>query len=64
MKLKARSWLLLLLVFFIAFFLRFYKLDTIPGLLRDEASIGYNAYSVLTTDKDEYGKLLPLTETI
>lgn len=30
-----------------------------PPLLWDEASIGYNAYSILKTGRDEYGKLLP-----
>ncbi len=43
------------------FFLRVYKLDQIPaGFFCDEASIGYNAYSVLTTGKDEYGKPFPV----
>lgn len=31
-----------------------------PPLLWDEASIGYNAYSILKTGKDEYGQFLPL----
>lgn len=31
-----------------------------PPLLWDEASIGYNAYSILETGKDEYGTTLPL----
>ncbi|OGG01336.1 hypothetical protein A2Z33_02900 [Candidatus Gottesmanbacteria bacterium RBG_16_52_11] len=31
-----------------------------PSLSWDEASIGYNAYSILTTGRDEHGKLLPL----
>ncbi len=49
------------LIFFIAVFLRFYKLETIPnGLQQDETSIGYNAYSILTTGKDEYGIRMPL----
>lgn len=30
-----------------------------PAISWDEASIGYNAYSILTTGKDEHGKLLP-----
>ncbi|MGH7246133.1 MAG: ArnT family glycosyltransferase [Candidatus Levyibacteriota bacterium] len=42
-------------------FLRFYKISSIPpGLERDETSIGYNAYSILQTGKDEYGKTFPL----
>lgn len=31
-----------------------------PPLLWDEASLGYNAYSILKTGKDEYGTTLPL----
>src|SRR3990172_3473940 len=31
-----------------------------PSLYWDEASIGYNAYSVLKTGKDEWGEALPL----
>lgn len=31
-----------------------------PGLTWDEAALGYNAYSILETGKDEYGTLLPL----
>ncbi len=38
-----------------------YKLDKIPpGLYVDEANIGYNAYSILKTGKDEYGKSFPV----
>ncbi|MBI2596229.1 glycosyltransferase family 39 protein [Candidatus Daviesbacteria bacterium] len=31
-----------------------------PGLTWDEAAIGYNAYSLLKTGRDEYGQILPL----
>ena len=42
--------------------LRFYRLtDFPPGLYSDEAAYGYNAYSILTTGRDEWGKFLPLT---
>lgn len=51
----------LLFLFFLAFFLRIHKVDTNPPLLVDEASIGYNAYSLLNTGKDEYGTSLPLS---
>lgn len=52
---------LLFLIFFLAFLLRFYKLGEIPnGLYQDESAIGYNAYSLLQTGKDEYAKPLPL----
>ncbi|MEM4230355.1 MAG: glycosyltransferase family 39 protein [Candidatus Pacearchaeota archaeon] len=53
--------ILLILVFFFAFFLRFYKLGEIPnGLYQDESAIGYNAYSILETGRDEHGKFMPL----
>lgn len=35
--------------------------STPPGLTWDEVSLGYNAYSILTTGRDEYGEILPLT---
>lgn len=42
-------------------FLYLYKLDQIPsGFYVDEALTGYNAYSLLQTGKDEYGKLFPI----
>jgi 4-amino-4-deoxy-L-arabinose transferase-like glycosyltransferase len=41
--------------------LRLWKLGSIPpGLTPDEASLGYNAFSILKTGRDEYGELLPL----
>lgn len=50
-----------LLIVALGAFLYFYKLDEIPnGLYVDEAVSGYNAYSVLKTGKDEYGKPFPL----
>lgn len=52
---------LLILILFIASILRFWNLGTIPpGLTPDEASLGYNAYSILLTGKDEHGQLLPI----
>lgn len=51
----------LLAIFAVAFFLRFYKLGEVPnGLYQDETAIGYNAYSILETGKDERGQSLPL----
>lgn len=48
-------------IFILAGILRFYKIDVNPpGLYIDEASIGYNAYSILKTGKDEYGVNYPL----
>lgn len=51
----------LVFILFLASFLRFYQLDTIPhGLYIDEVSIGYNAYSILTKGVDEHGVAYPL----
>src|SRR5579872_3361247 len=48
-------------ILIIAFILRFYKLGQIPPSLDwDENSNAYDAYSILKTGRDEYGKLLPL----
>jgi 4-amino-4-deoxy-L-arabinose transferase-like glycosyltransferase len=53
--------LLLLLIFLLAGFLRVYQLGSVPaGFHADEAAFGYNAYSLLHTMRDEYGKFLPL----
>lgn len=43
-----------------SFVLYSYKLGQIPSVYVDEAVTGYNAYSILKTGKDEYGKLLPI----
>lgn len=52
---------LLIVILAIAAILRFYKLDSYPvSISWDEAAIGYNAYSIAATQKDEYGKKLPL----
>lgn len=40
---------------------RFYKISEIPvSVYWDEASIGYNAYSIIQTGKDEWGEFFPL----
>lgn len=45
----------------LASFLYLYKIETIPpGLSTDEVPNGYNAYSILLTGKDEFGKFLPI----
>ncbi len=52
---------LLFLITLLAFTLRFYKVTEIPPSLNwDEVSIGYNAYSVLQTGKDEWGEVFPV----
>ena len=45
-----RKWLLIGIIV-LAFILRFYRLGSYPAFNADEASIGYNAYSVLLTGK-------------
>lgn len=53
--------LLLIGIVFFAALLRFWDLGKNPPSLNwDEVSIGYNAYSILKTGRDEYGKFLPL----
>ena len=48
-------------VLLIAAFLRLYALAHVPpSPSLDEVSIGYNAYSLLHTGKDEYGNILPM----
>ena len=51
----------LILIICLAAALRFYNLGGNPPSLNwDEASIGYNAYSILKTGRDEFGEKLPL----
>lgn len=48
-------------ILLIAFCVRFINLDNVPPSLNwDEVSIGYNAYSILKTGSDEWGKFIPL----
>lgn len=51
----------LVLIIFLALFLRFWQIDSFPPLNRDEAAIGYNAYSILKTGRDEHREFLPLS---
>lgn len=53
---------LLLFIIILAFVLRFYQLGKNPPSPDwDEVALGYNAYSILKTGRDEYGQFLPLT---
>lgn len=53
--------LLLGFIIFVALILRVVGLGTNPPAISwDEASIGYNAYTILTTGRDEHGRLFPL----
>lgn len=54
---------LIILSFICLFFLitRFYRIDSIPASVYwDEASIGYNAFSIVNTSHDEWGKRFPI----
>lgn len=58
---QKRFSILLVVIFVLAFFLRFYRLGEVPnGLYQDETAIGYNAYSLLQTGRDEHGVPFPL----
>lgn len=50
----------LALVIILAFILRFYRLGDYPAFNADEAAIGYNAYSLIQTGKDEHGNSWPI----
>ncbi|MCX6816987.1 MAG: hypothetical protein NTZ93_03915 [Candidatus Beckwithbacteria bacterium] len=53
--------IIVIAIFILALGLRVYKLSlSPPGLYADEASIGYNAYSILKTGKDEHGVAWPI----
>lgn len=57
-----KFFLLFFLILFVGILLRTYKVSEIPpGVNRDEASIGYTAYSILMTGKDEYEKGYPIS---
>lgn len=48
-------------ILFVGVFFRFYNLASVPpSPTVDEVSIGYNAYSILNTGRDEYGNFLPI----
>jgi 4-amino-4-deoxy-L-arabinose transferase-like glycosyltransferase len=54
--------ILLIFILLLAFLLRFWQLGyNPPSLDWDEASLGYNAYSLLINGKDEYGNVWPLS---
>ncbi|MBI3103900.1 glycosyltransferase family 39 protein [Candidatus Daviesbacteria bacterium] len=58
LMMKNRLLLLIIIVFLIT---RLIKISEIPlSVYWDEASIGYNAYSILKTGKDEWGEFLPI----
>src|SRR3989344_2599309 len=61
MKNKIFIIFVLSIIVFVGIITRFYKLGGSPsGLYLDEAAQGYNAYSILKTGKDEFGKFFPI----
>lgn len=50
----------LILILFTAILLRFWNINSLPALNPDEAALGYNAYSLLLTGKDEHGTSWPI----
>lgn len=53
---------LFFLIIILASVLRFYQLGKTPVSLEwDEVAIGYDAYSILHTGRDQFGKLMPIT---
>jgi 4-amino-4-deoxy-L-arabinose transferase-like glycosyltransferase len=58
---KMSRLIILAVIIILGLTLRLYHLDSRPvGFTWDEAALGYNAYSLLKTGKDEYGKVLPV----
>lgn len=52
----------LVFIVILALFLRLFALGSIPpGLTNDEADIGYDAFSLLNTGRDQWGTVLPIT---
>lgn len=58
MKILKKTIFLAILV--VAFLIRFIDLNRTPALNPDEAALGYNAYSLILTGKDEHGASWPL----
>ena len=45
----------------LSIFLYLYNLGNFPGgMVRDEAALGYNSFSILQTGRDEHGQFLPI----
>jgi 4-amino-4-deoxy-L-arabinose transferase-like glycosyltransferase len=61
MKNFLKKYWLLILIIVLAVFLRFYNLASYPALNADEASNGYDAYSLIQTGMDQHGRVWPIT---
>src|SRR3989339_1188273 len=56
-----KTFIILFFICCLSLFINLYKKNSSPPCFNtDEASFGYNAYSILKTGRDEYGTLLPL----
>lgn len=61
MKTKYIVSILFTLILLSGFLLRIYQIGNVPASPDwDEVALGYNAYSILLTGKDEYGKFMPV----
>lgn len=60
MRISKFSFLIFAIVL-VGFLIRLYKITSSPeGLYIDETSIGYNAFSIISTGRDEHGRFMPL----
>ena len=55
-----KKYLLLIFIVIVASVLRLWQLGSVPASPDwDEVALAYNAYSIIQTGRDEYGKLFP-----
>jgi len=60
-KMSKKELFLIISLFIFSFLIRVIGLNKYPpGFYTDEAAVGYSAYSILKTGRDEFGNLLPL----
>ncbi|MCX6705080.1 MAG: glycosyltransferase family 39 protein, partial [Candidatus Woesebacteria bacterium] len=60
-SIKKNPLIILAAILLVSVCLRFYNLSGVPsGLHADEASQGYNAFSLFKTGRDMYGRILPI----
>ena len=56
-----KKYFILVAALLLGFYLRIHNVANMPnGLTWDEAALGYNAFSILKTGRDEFGKFLPI----
>lgn len=57
-----KAYIIYLLIIVLGFITRVYQISNYPpSFYSDEALFGYEAYSILTTGKDQYGNFFPVT---